>query len=336
MKTSKAGLVLCVVGGCVMLLQLGCEEVRRAQQERETTESKRLAAMSPEERAAEEAQKAEDKARKEQEQAEAKAKRAKDNAKDKLETQAKKSSKEYVKKFLKYPLDADFPWLDYDVWSDDDNVFFNVSSTVKAKNALGANLTHTWKTSLLRADGKWTLLWCEIDGKTLYRNEAAKEQWFRAQEEEDARAQRATQTEEQRKADESRRLAETEKRKKAAELRGLQDAANTLRIAKKFREDGDEEVAKKWLRKVVDQYPESEAAEEAKLLLGESAGNPLPSMRAWTEADGGRQIEAAYVSAKDGKVQLRKSDGKPVTVQMERLSKADQEYVKEMAKTFSP
>lgn len=51
--------------------------------------------------------------------------------------------------------------------------------------------------------------------------------------------------------------------------------------------------------------------------------------RTWTDSTGKRTVEAEFVDFKDGKVQLKKEDGKTVTIHMERLSGADQKYVKE-------
>lgn len=50
--------------------------------------------------------------------------------------------------------------------------------------------------------------------------------------------------------------------------------------------------------------------------------------RVWTDATGRMKVEADYVGQKDGRVILRKADGKLATVPIERLSPADQQFVK--------
>ena len=51
--------------------------------------------------------------------------------------------------------------------------------------------------------------------------------------------------------------------------------------------------------------------------------------RTWTDSSGTHKTEAALIRYKDGKVFLRKQDGATPTVPMDRLSKADQNYVKQ-------
>jgi hypothetical protein len=51
-------------------------------------------------------------------------------------------------------------------------------------------------------------------------------------------------------------------------------------------------------------------------------------VRTWTDATGKYSIEAELVGIKDGKVQLRRADGRGVAIALEKLSAADQEYVK--------
>ncbi len=46
-------------------------------------------------------------------------------------------------------------------------------------------------------------------------------------------------------------------------------AANMLSLGKGFHAQGNEEAAKKWFHKVIDRYPDTEAAKEARVLLGE-------------------------------------------------------------------
>jgi hypothetical protein len=50
--------------------------------------------------------------------------------------------------------------------------------------------------------------------------------------------------------------------------------------------------------------------------------------RTWTDSSGIFHEVAAFVESKNGKVSLKKRDGKTITVSMESLSEADQEYVR--------
>ncbi len=55
----------------------------------------------------------------------------------------------------------------------------------------------------------------------------------------------------------------------------------------------------------------------------------LAFAREWTDSTGKYKVEAEFVAVKDGKVQLRKSDGTIVAVPIERLSESDQLLVKQ-------
>jgi len=54
--------------------------------------------------------------------------------------------------------------------------------------------------------------------------------------------------------------------------------------------------------------------------------------RTWTDATGAFEIEAVYLGFSAGVVRLRRSDGREVAVPLEKLSQADQGYVRRMAK----
>lgn len=49
--------------------------------------------------------------------------------------------------------------------------------------------------------------------------------------------------------------------------------------------------------------------------------------RRWTDSTGKYTVEAEFVGFKDGKVQLKKEDGKTITVPIDKLSEADQEFM---------
>jgi hypothetical protein len=57
-----------------------------------------------------------------------------------------------------------------------------------------------------------------------------------------------------------------------------------------------------------------------------------PKVRQWQDLSGTFEIEASIISVKDYKVSLKKTDGKEITVPLEKLSEDDQEYVKQYLK----
>ena len=69
----------------------------------------------------------------------------------------------------------------------------------------------------------------------------------------------------------------------------------------------------------------------ALMLLVGSLGNAAEKQefRTWTDIKG-RKLEAAMVDVRDGNVLLKLSDGKVYPWPIEKLSKADQDYVKEV------
>ena len=58
---------------------------------------------------------------------------------------------------------------------------------------------------------------------------------------------------------------------------------------------------------------------------------PVASAKKWTDSTGNYTLEAKFIELRDGKVQLRKPDGRVLTVAIEKLNKADKEYVKTKA-----
>ena len=61
---------------------------------------------------------------------------------------------------------------------------------------------------------------------------------------------------------------------------------------------------------------------------GQEAAADRPPLRTWTDSSGQHQTEAVFVGALDGEVVLKKKDGSIVSLRLEKLSQADQEYVK--------
>jgi hypothetical protein len=53
-------------------------------------------------------------------------------------------------------------------------------------------------------------------------------------------------------------------------------------------------------------------------------------MRIWTDTTGEFKIEATYLGLADGKVKLKKADGKEIAVPLDKLSKDDQQLVQQL------
>jgi uncharacterized protein (TIGR03067 family) len=61
----------------------------------------------------------------------------------------------------------------------------------------------------------------------------------------------------------------------------------------------------------------------------QSADNSrVPVIRKWTDETGKKTTEAELISVENGKVRLRRVDGKEFSVSLEKLSEADQEFVR--------
>lgn len=61
-----------------------------------------------------------------------------------------------------------------------------------------------------------------------------------------------------------------------------------------------------------------------------------PILRTWTNHTGDYKVEAEFLGQGDGKVRLRRKDGKEVAVPLDRLSKEDQEFLKSQPKVENP
>ena len=91
----------------------------------------------------------------------------------KLQARAENVSKKYVRKFLKHPDDASFGfWSVPEIKCNAGRDTFFVSSTVKAKNDFGAELTYRWATIVFLDGGAWKLVSCVIDDKEVYEDKA--------------------------------------------------------------------------------------------------------------------------------------------------------------------
>ncbi|MBN2210498.1 MAG: hypothetical protein JW709_03800 [Sedimentisphaerales bacterium] len=74
------------------------------------------------------------------------------------------------------------------------------------------------------------------------------------------------------------------------------------------------------------------------VLLAIVSATQAQELRTWTNANGTYTLEAKFVSEADGKVILTKEDGGKVTIALEQLSQADQEYIAglQSANPFKP
>jgi len=166
-----------VLIGAVAWFINSCEE--RSMQVRKAEEQRR-AALTPEQRAEEDRQKAEVAAKAqamEQEEARQRAEeaaiaRAKEQEEALLfsrQVDATTVSQQYVLKFLKHPDDATFGfWSVPDMsWNKEQDAFY-LSSKVKAKNDFGAELTYRWATIVMLEGNTWNLVSCAIGDKIVY------------------------------------------------------------------------------------------------------------------------------------------------------------------------
>lgn len=64
---------------------------------------------------------------------------------------------------------------------------------------------------------------------------------------------------------------------------------------------------------------------------GPDHGPDDPSVRVWTFADTGAHVHGAYVASHDGKVQVRRTDGGVVSLEIEKLTILDQRWVERKA-----
>ncbi len=64
-----------------------------------------------------------------------------------------------------------------------------------------------------------------------------------------------------------------------------------------------------------------------------AANSPVALTREWTDVTGRHRIQAEFSGVIMGKVQLKKASGEIVSVPLERLSDADQEHVRSLART---
>ena len=150
----------------------------------------------------------------------AKAKRNAETEKELRQLRAQTMSEEYVRKFLKFPHDASFPWSEPQIRSNEARDVFYLKGTVQAKNALGASLTHDWET-MVRVDGEnWKLVTCIIGGEKVYESKEEMAAVAKPIEEEKYRREQA--------AEQDRKQAEAARRKEEATRDWTSTAGTTL------------------------------------------------------------------------------------------------------------
>ncbi len=139
-----------------------------------------------------------------------------------------------------------------------------------------------------------------------------------------ARERERRRQEEKRLEQEERQRAELAAKKKV-EARP-KAAASILKAAMTWKEKGNDELTEKWLRKVIRRYPETDAAKKARAMLG--LPEPQSALRTWTDTAGTHTIQARLIGFQEGKIRLEKADGKIISLPIDKLSPADQRFVR--------
>jgi S1-C subfamily serine protease len=162
--------------------------------------------------------------------------------------------------------------------------------------------------------------------------EEYKEEYAHKQEEHEKEQQRLL-LEQQRDAD-LRRKAEEEKEARIRAEHEQQEAADREQSARNKLELG-KRVAKsnpdagtRWFKEIIGEYPETKAASEAEDLL---YGTDKDRFRTWTS--GTHTAEAVLLGARDGFAILKKKNGDVVKVPTEKLSDADQAFIRDYFKS---
>ena len=110
--------------------------------------------------------------------------------------------------------------------------------------------------------------------------------------------------------------------------------AITKRLAEsKEDDDGDSEKKTKTQKKTPTTQKKTDTTEQKVETPEETKkdSGDLAAIRTWSDATGSYKIEASFIELKNEKVRLKKADGSTVSIALEKLSKADQEFVKKLA-----
>ena len=238
-----------------------------------------------------------------------------------------------VRRFLKYPRDARLGWGRDCAWNEDRNRVM-VTSTVKVKNAFGAELTYDYGVLMIRDDRAhpWRLLECAIGDETVYRS--------------DEIDQLLTEPTSQPNEPEGRGVdgrSELEAPQTAESHKIYRDvldfpAPSGARPSSNEATSTGSPESRNIYRDVLDSpdqvvFGSRKAPEE--LIEGQGSAESLPrdpTVRTWTDSSGQYTVEASFVSATMGKVNLRKPEGETIEIPMERLSEPDQRWLQERAK----
>ena len=123
------------------------------------------------------------------------------------------------------------------------------------------------------------------------------------------------------------------------------DAINRALARRKL--SGGDKLAVRDLQRVIQRYPDTPAAQVAAARIAEISGEPVAAnatgtgdasetgdapgtedeFRTWIDATGKHKIEARLVASKKGWVQLQTRAGKKLSLPIEKLSQADQDFL---------
>jgi hypothetical protein len=122
-----------------------------------------------------------------------------------------------------------------------------------------------------------------------------------------------------------------------AEIGGKQALAALTRETRDHpQHTGEVEAAIVAIEKRLHESPAAAAKDRSH--ASEDRDEPQPSgaaaVRTWHAAVGSFAVEATFVELRSGKVTLKKPNGHTLRVPLEKLSKADQDYAKQQAKTL--
>jgi SLA1 homology domain 1, SHD1 len=103
-------------------------------------------------------------------------------------------------------------------------------------------------------------------------------------------------------------------------------ASRLLNHARRMHNEGKIEGATKYARRVITRYGDTHAAIQAKPLLEQwKAAEPL---RTWKSVSGKFSTKAKFIRLEKGNLYLQNEAGKEIAVELQRLSQADQEYIR--------
>jgi len=247
-----------------------------------------------------------------------------------LQTAVYRIAEDFVRAFV-HPRQVKFARDNVRVLGNRDFGFFIILSSLTGKNDTGSVVTVPWKAKVKWDDPLWRLYALEVAGESASfagvnprvltrRGEDPRyldpEQPEKTESAETAAAEQAAASQEKPAGTAPPKAASVPE--KPAKQPQPKPASGTQDMQVTERKDGPEKPK---------DVPEKakEAPEKAAKEVGESP------MRTWTDASGQHKVEARFRGVSDGKVQLRKSDGKDLVLPLEKLSSADQEWIRSHA-----